>query len=86
MFISGKKYSRLLFRLSEIEKAIEEHDGNFFAMSQSIDELTDKMSGRIEALESEAGAVSEERKKEKEFFDGFSNIMNYEVPYGRKKE
>jgi len=81
MFISRRRCAKILFRLAETEKAVEEHDGNFFAFSESLTELTD----RVGSLEEEAEAVAEERKREKDFFDGFSNILNYEVGYGRNK-
>ena len=81
MFISKRQYKWLRYRLTEIEKAIEEHDeglydaaGNLFALGE-----------RVTLLEEETESVAEERKREKDFFDGFSNIMNYEVPHGRKQ-
>lgn len=81
MFISKRQYRWLRHRLAEIEKAIEEHDNELFGSAGNIFELSE----RVSQLEEEAESVAEERKREKDFFDGFSNIMNYEVPYGRKQ-
>jgi len=81
MFISKRQYRWLWYRLAEIEKAIEEHDDELFNAAGNIFALSE----RVTTLEEEAESVAEERKREKDFFDGFSNIMNYEVPYGRKQ-
>lgn len=79
MFLSKKRYSRLKYRLGELEKAIEEHDESFFNISGDILALSE----RVTDLEEEAESVAEERKRDRDFFEGFSNIMNYEVPNGR---
>ena len=81
MFINKRQYRWLRYRLAEIEKAIEEHDEELFNAAGNIFALSE----RVSTLEEEAESVAEERKREKDFFDGFSNIMNYEVPYGRKQ-
>ncbi len=81
MFISKRQYTWLRYRLAEIEKAIEEHDNGLFGTVENIFELGE----RVSVLEEEAESVEEERKRERDFFDGFSNIMNYEVPHGRKQ-
>lgn len=82
MFIGKRRYLQIMFRLDEMGKAIEEHDGGFSALSESVSELT----GRVGALEEEAETVAEERKREKDFYDGFTNILNYEVSYGQSKK
>jgi len=81
MFIRKRQYRWLRYRLEEIEKAIEEHDDELYGAAGNIFTLNK----RVSQLEEEAESVAEERKREKGFFDGFSNIMNYEVPYGRKQ-
>ena len=81
MFISKRQYTWLRYRLAEIEKAIEEHDDGLFDAAGKLFALEE----RVSALEEEAESVAEERKRERDFLDGFSNIMNYEVPYGRSQ-
>ena len=87
MFISKGKYTHLMYRISELEKAIEEHDEiipGLVQTSNETDETLLSLSDRIKELEEISESIEENAKKEKDFFDGFSNIMNYEVPNGRK--
>ena len=88
MFIGKNKYKRLMYRISELEKAIEEHDELMSGLVQTCndaDEQISSLTDRIAELEELSGTIEANAKKEKDFFDGFSNIMNYEVPHGRKQ-
>ena len=76
--------------LTEHEKA---NDGALYAMSESLMELSDKtedaineINEKLKAFEEEDDSEGANRKIEKAFLEGFSNIMNYEVSYGRGKQ
>lgn len=66
MFIRKKDYKRLLYRLSEMEKAIEQHDEQFLAIDKDTDYLGEKafaienaLSGFREATDDKLFAMSE---------------------------
>jgi hypothetical protein len=81
MFISRRKYEKMQFSISE-------HDRQFADIILNAEKTERQLSERIQALEEAADAVLEDRKREKDFFDGFTNILNYSaqsgVEYGQK--
>ena len=81
MLIRKKIFETLLYRIGETEKAIEEHDDTIALKSDEIEELK----SRIMELEDISGKIEEAAKKEQNFFEGFTNIMNYEVVHSAKQ-
>lgn len=107
MFIKKRQYEMLCDRIRVLEaicKALPEtfdaklaeheqlNNDAFYAMSESITEITDNTSAafedvaaKLKELTGEPETTEKDRALEKAFIEGVANIMGYEVTYGGKQ-
>ena len=93
MFIRKSDYQKLWTRISYLDTCISniertqlesraDFDEKLCAFAESVGEIQDKISGVLETTE----ASEKERQREKEFFDGLTNILTYGAPYDKKQD
>ena len=93
MFIRKRDYQKLWARIgyldnciSNIERSLLESrtdfDEKLCVFAESVGEIQD----RIAEVSETAEATEKERQREKEFFDGLTNILTYGAPYDKKQD